>query len=1040
MKPLPTRFTETKIVDILSQSPNATAIYSGEEIYIEFANDAMIALWGKDRSVIGKTIAQALPEIVGQPFIGILQEVWRSGISYESKNTPAALFVNGEMQTFYFDFIYQAVKDENGKTDYILHTTTNVTELNRALNIAADREEKQKALDHEQQLNFQLASINEELAASMEELNTTNEELQLSKESFQQLNEVLESRVAERVKTIEQLYQQLEASNEEILASNEELAATNEELVRSRTKLEQTLTELAESEFRTRSIIENAPFPIGVYTGKEMRITFANPSIIEVWGKGDDVIGKRYADVLPELTNQAVFQQLDQVFTTGVVFEARNQRLELIVNGVPKIFYFNYIFTPLRNAAGEIYGVMNTAADVTDVVLAKQALEVAAEEKQKLNEDLAAINEEMVAINEELTASNEEQARFNFELSALYEKLKISQDELELAIDAAGLGTFDLNPETGRFSGNNLTKLWFGLQPRDEIELTQATDVIHESYRERVVNAIQNALNYESGGYYDTNYVIQLPGETDGRVVRAKGKAIFNKEKQAIRLSGVLIDVTEQISSTKKMAAMVDSLERSERKFRSLIQHAPVAINVFKTADLIVESANEKMLEIWGKTDAVEGQKFVDILPELENQPFIDLLKDVLRTKMPYYGVENKVYIFKDGVPEERFFNFIYQPVKNDHGEIDSILQVVTEVTEQVNAKKEVLEINTRLNIAIEAGALGSTEVDLATGTMVCNDRYKMCYGWPLDREFTYPDLYASMLPQYRETIKKLVHEAIQNQTVYKAEYEVSWPDGSIHWVSAHGKARYNNEGKATKMVGIVSDITESKADEQRKNDFIGMVSHELKTPLTSLTAYIQLLQSKASKNQDSFALSVLEKANNQSKKMVNMINSFLNVSRLESGKIHIERQHFDLSLLMKEIDEEFNVVLNSHQFIFKTEEIFVNADREKISQVINNFISNAVKYSPTGSTIEISCTRNEDSAIVAVKDEGIGIMPEDQHQLFERYYRVMNQPQTVSGFGIGLYLCAEIIKRHHGQIWLESEIAKGSTFYFSLPIEAANG
>ncbi|RZJ87660.1 MAG: hypothetical protein EOO20_15550, partial [Chryseobacterium sp.] len=137
MKPLPTRFTETKIVDILSQSPNATAIYSGEEIYIEFANDAMIALWGKDRSVIGKTIAQALPEIVGQPFIGILQEVWRSGISYESKNTPAALFVNGEMQTFYFDFIYQAVKDENGKTDYILHTTTNVTELNRALNIAA---------------------------------------------------------------------------------------------------------------------------------------------------------------------------------------------------------------------------------------------------------------------------------------------------------------------------------------------------------------------------------------------------------------------------------------------------------------------------------------------------------------------------------------------------------------------------------------------------------------------------------------------------------------------------------------------------------------------------------------------------------------------------------------------------------------------------------------------------------------------------------------------------------------------------------------
>ncbi|WP_316809055.1 PAS domain-containing protein [Pedobacter agri] len=1036
MKPLPTRFTETKIVDILSQSPNATGIYSGEEIYIEFANDAMIALWGKDKSVIGKTIAQALPEIVGQPFIGILQEVWRSGISYESKNTPAELFVNGELQIFYFDFIYQAVKDENGKTDYILHTTTDVTELNRTRDIVAESEEKQKALNHEQEINQQLASINEELAASMEELNATNEELQLSKDNFQQLNEVLESRVAERVKTIGYLYQQLEASNEEILASNEELAATNEELVNSSSKLEQTLIELAESEFRTRSIIENAPFPIGVYTGKEMRIAFANQSIIGVWGKGNDVIGKLYADVLPELSNQAIFQQLDQVFTTGVFFEARNQRLELVVNGVSTTFYFNYIFTPLRNAAGEIYGVMNTAADVTDVVMAKQALEAAAEEKQNLNEELAAINEEMVAINEELTASNEEQARFNFELSSLYEKLKISQDELELAIDAAGLGTFDLNPETGRFSGNNLTKLWFGLQPRDEIELTKATDVIHESDRERVVNAIQYALNYESGGYYDTNYVIQLPGETEGRIVRAKGKAIFNKEKKATRLSGVLIDVTEQISSTKKMAAMVDSLALSERKFRSLIQQAPVAINVFKTADLIVESANDKMLEIWGKTEPVDGKKFVDILPELKNQSFIDILKSVLLTGKPYYGVENKVYILRGGTLEERFFNFIYQPVKNDAGETDSILQVVTEVTEQVNAKKEVIEINNRLNIAIEAGALGSAEVDLATGTMVCNDRYKMCYGWPLDRDFTYPDLYASMLPQYRENVKNLVNEAIENRAVYKAEYEVSWPDGAIHWVSAHGKARYDNEGKAIKMVGIVSDITEVKADEQRKNDFIGMVSHELKTPLTSLTAYIQLLQSKASKNQDSFALSVLEKANNQSKKMVNMINSFLNVSRLESGKIHIERQHFDLSLLMQEIDEEFNVVVNSHQFIFKTEKVFINADREKISQVINNFISNAVKYSPTGSTIEISCSMDGASAIVAVRDEGIGIMPEDQHQLFERYYRVMSQPQTVSGFGIGLYLCAEIIKRHHGQIWLQSEIGIGSTFYFSIPIE----
>ncbi|RZK35105.1 MAG: PAS domain-containing protein, partial [Pedobacter sp.] len=375
MSPQPIRFTDEKLVNILSHSPNATAIYTGAEITIQFANKAMIALWGKDSSVIGKTIPQALPEIVGQPFMAILREVWQSGISYESKNTPAELFVDGKLQVFYFDFIYQAIKNEKGETDYILHTTTDVTKLNAALDLAYESEENQKALEHEQELNQELASINEELAASMEELSATNEDLQQSRENFRKLNDILEIRVAKRVETIGYLNQELEASNEEIKASNEELSATNEELINSNqklfestTKLEQTLTELAESEFRTRSIIENAPFPIGVYTGREMKITFANQSIIGVWGKGKEVIGKLYSDILPELSNQAVFEQLDQVFTTGKFFEARNQLLELIVDGTPQIFYFNYIFTALKNGNGEVYGVMNTAADVTDVV------------------------------------------------------------------------------------------------------------------------------------------------------------------------------------------------------------------------------------------------------------------------------------------------------------------------------------------------------------------------------------------------------------------------------------------------------------------------------------------------------------------------------------------------------------------------------------------------------------------------------------------------------------------------------------------------
>ena len=116
--------------------------------------------------------------------------------------------------------------------------------------------------------------------------------------------------------------------------------------------------------------------------------------------------------------------------------------------------------------------------------------------------------------------------------------------------------------------------------------------------------------------------------------------------------------------------------------------------------------------------------------------------------------------------------------------------------------------------------------------------------------------------------------------------------------------------------------------------------------------------------------------------------------------------------------------------------ETFVIADRDKIGQVINNFISNAVKYSAGGSTIQVACVTVDCMAVVSVSDEGEGIKQEDQAKLFDRYYRIEGpHTKTVAGFGIGLYICAEIIQRHDGRIWVESEIGKGSTFYFSLPV-----
>jgi len=260
--------------------------------------------------------------------------------------------------------------------------------------------------------------------------------------------------------------------------------------------------------------------------------------------------------------------------------------------------------------------------------------------------------------------------------------------------------------------------------------------------------------------------------------------------------------------------------------------------------------------------------------------------------------------------------------------------------------------------------------------------------------------------------------------------------DGRLLDVSLTISPIRNKEGQVIGVSKIARDITEQKLNEQRKNDFIGMVSHELKTPLTSLTAIVQFVNVKLRNSSDTFLSSAMEKATVQVKRMSNMINGFLNVSRLESGKMLIQKKSFDLDDLIREAVKESELVVTTHIIHSNIcDDVHVVADRDKIGSVISNLLNNAVKYSPKGSNIYVTCEIIGNIGKVSVRDEGMGIKPQDKEKLFERYYRVQsNHTQHISGFGIGLYLCSEIVQRHQGEIWAESETGQGSTFYFSIP------
>lgn len=224
--------------------------------------------------------------------------------------------------------------------------------------------------------------------------------------------------------------------------------------------------------------------------------------------------------------------------------------------------------------------------------------------------------------------------------------------------------------------------------------------------------------------------------------------------------------------------------------------------------------------------------------------------------------------------------------------------------------------------------------------------------------------------------------------------------------------------------------------EERQKNDFISMVSHELKTPLTSISAYVQLMQNRSLS--DLFTVNTLDKVQKQIRKMSSMIGAFLNVSRLESGRIHLNLSHFDLDKLVCDVVDDLRLTHSTNQITFvEGEPKLIHADKDKIGSVISNLISNAVKYSDQGSTILVQSGTMGNEIHLSVTDNGIGIQANDLEKLFDRFYRVENQQtKTISGFGIGLYLSAEIINLHHGKIWAESNYGDGSTFHFSLPVK----
>ncbi|MGI4020237.1 MAG: PAS domain S-box protein [Janthinobacterium lividum] len=235
-------------------------------------------------------------------------------------------------------------------------------------------------------------------------------------------------------------------------------------------------------------------------------------------------------------------------------------------------------------------------------------------------------------------------------------------------------------------------------------------------------------------------------------------------------------------------------------------------------------------------------------------------------------------------------------------------------------------------------------------------------------------------------------------------------------------------------------DVTEKRQAEQFRNAFIGVASHELRGPVSTIKGFTQLLQKRADKADDKVTAGTLEKINTQVNKLNELINHLLDISRIQSGKLQLDKVHFDLNSLASDIVDELQSGTKTHHLVLQGNiggNVF--ADKFRVGQVLTNLIGNAIKYSPEAGkvTIKLKEDKNKSTCQVSVQDYGIGIPEEEQQNLFQAFNRARNvQNKKIPGIGLGLHISAEIIREHEGKIWFESKVDEGSTFHFSLSLD----
>jgi PAS domain S-box-containing protein len=607
------------------------------------------------------------------------------------------------------------------------------------------------------------------------------------------------------------------------------------------------------------------------------------------------------------------------------------------------------------------------------------------------------------------------------EEKTILKTLEENEQRLNLAMDAVELATWELNLVTGEAVYSERYLEILGFEPDARPAHKEILEKIHPDDLPGRNEAISNALRR---GVLDFEMRI-LPGKENVRWIRARGKVFYDEKNIPQRMLGTALDITEE-----KIAYSV--LQESEERFKTIANTAPVMIWM-SGQDKFSDFFNISWLTFTGRTIMEEsGEGWLEGVHPEDVQKCIELYQESHK-KQKAFCVE---YRLRRHDGKYRWISDNAVPRVTPEGEFIGFISACRDIDDEKRFNEKLRESELLFKTITNVSPVGLWMTDENGKNNFVNDTWIDWTGVDSDTK-TGGDWSDAVIVADKEYVHKRFQHSIEGKENFSAEFRIKRRDGEVRWVLSEGGPYYDIDGRFAGYAGSVADITERKQDEIRKNEFLAVASHELKTPLTSVKAYAQLLAKMYDKPGDVFLKNALIKMENQVNKMTKLVGDFLNLSKIESDKLQLSQEIFVMNELVDEIAADMQLVSLNHSIVVeKAAPIKVRADREKISQVITNFLTNAVKYSPLDKNIILSLASDNGSVKVSVSDNGIGIKPEEHDKIFERFYRSrFNNNISYSGFGIGLYISAEIIRRHDGKIGVLSNEGKGSTFYFALPV-----